>query len=288
MYHAMRWSVMAAIVCLMGTTAAQAQGLPGVATGTVINEVMMDAQGSEALLYGASLGLNPMSPQTLSGTTSMDPTTGSFSFSLNPGSMYLDQSISDRVQGQFNSATGAYDWTAAGVWGGFKWGVNGNIVPIEVDLDGPKWQLRSYEAVYALLSYPPKYIYQNTDLVTIYGPNATTPSLSIKTSTTADPFGAGLGSSIGTDTYDPKTGTFQYNDLFKGARGSPFQRTLFSESTTGSSPVTGGAGTYTTSIASVPEPSSWVMGLLGAAVTAGYIFWRRRSAGARVPAVAST
>jgi len=58
------------------------------------------------------------------------------------------------------------------------------------------------------------------------------------------------------------------------------------EATTGITPITGGFGTYTTMISSVPEPSSWVMGVLGGLGLLGFTWWMRKAAGAGVSAVA--
>jgi hypothetical protein len=254
----------------------------GVPTGTVLSEVMMDLQSTEAQLDAAMLGVSPSSPQSLSGATSMDPSTGSFSFTLNPGSTYLGQSISDSVQGQFNSATGSYNYTATGASAlGFKWSETGSIIPVAIDLGvgEPEWQLKSYGAVYTLLSYPPKYIYGQTDQVIILGPGLTSPALSLRSSSLFDPMGNNLGISIGTDQFNPLTGRYQFQDLFQRAPKAPYRLLSFGDTTTGTTPITGGAGTYTTTISSVPEPSSWVMGLV-------YAWWTRKAAGARVPTVA--
>jgi hypothetical protein len=276
---------MAALVCLVGPTAVQAQGLPGIPTGTVLVEVMMDAQGTEAQLYGAMLGVSPSRPQSLSGTTSIDLATGSFSFSLNPGSTYLGQPISDSVQGQFNPATGSYDLTGTGAWAsGVQWTANGSITPGVIDLGEPKWQLKSSGVVLTLPSVPPKPIYGQTDTVTILGPTPTSPALSLRQSSLLDPRGNGLGISFGTDQFDPVTGRWQFQDLFLPDLSSP-KLTPFQEITSGTTPVTGGPGTYTTTISSVPEPSSWVMGLLGILGMLGYTWWTRQAAGARVPTV---
>ncbi len=110
MSKTLRLCAIAAFIFLARSTAIQAQGLPDVPAGTVLSEVMMDVQGSEAQLYGAMLGVNPSMPQTLDGTSSTDPSTGSFSFSLNPGSTYLGESITDSITGHFNSTTDSYDW----------------------------------------------------------------------------------------------------------------------------------------------------------------------------------
>jgi hypothetical protein len=222
---------------------------------------MMDAQGSEALLYGSLLG-SSSTPQTMSGTSSTDPTSGSFSFSLNPGSTYLGQSITDSVQGQFNSMTNSYDWSAMGSSGlGVSWLAQGNLMPIEIDPAGPKWKITSFEKVFTLLSNPPKFIYKATDTITIFGGADGKPALSIKDSKFNDPFGGPFGGAGGFDIYDPKTGMFEFQDLFKPNGG--IRPLAFQETSSGTTPFAGGAGTYTTTINSVPEPSSLLMALIG-------------------------
>ena len=113
MCNLMRRSAMAAVVCLASASAGRAQGLPDFPTGTVLTEVMMDVQSTEAQLYGTLLG-SSLSPQTLSGTSTTDVAAASFTFSLSPGSTYLGQAISDSVTGQYNTTDGSYDWIATG------------------------------------------------------------------------------------------------------------------------------------------------------------------------------
>jgi hypothetical protein len=211
----------------------------------------------------------------LSGTTSLDPPAATFSFSLNPGSTYLGQAISDSVQGQFDPGTGSYDWTDTGSSGlGFKWSASGTITPLLVDLGKPKWELKSFGKVYTLLSNPPKYIYGQTDKVTLVGPTPTSPAVSIRQTSLADPGGNGLGISIGTDTYDPKTGRWQYEDDFVPEKVPPGPR-RFNANSTGITPIAGGAGTYTLTLSPAPEPSTWITCLVGALSLVGYAQCRR-------------
>jgi PEP-CTERM motif len=274
MSNTLRRYAIAAVVCLASATAVQAQGLPDVPTGTVLSEVMMDAQGSEAMLYGSLLG-SSMSTQMLSGTSSTDISAGSFSFSLNAGSTYLGQSISDSVQGQYNAMDGSYDWTSTGSSGlGVQWMANGVLMPVENNPMGPQWQILSYEQVYTLLSFPPKYIYQGLDTITIIGGANGKPAISIKNSNVKNPGGGAMGGSIGTDTYDPVTGMYRFRDLFTPVPLSGLQPLSFQEDTSGITPFAGGSGTYTTSISSVPEPSSLLMALIGMGTVLGVVAWR--------------
>ncbi len=278
MCDAMRRYVMAVMLCLVGATAVQAQGLPGVPTGTVLTEVMMDAQGTEAQLYGAMLGVSPSTPQTLSGTTSTDLSGGSFSFRLDLGSTYLGQSISDSVQGQFNPTNGSYDWTGMGSALGVTWTETGSITPFLTNSSGPIWGLNSTGSVRTLLYNP---LFDENDQVNI---NGTSPTYSLCSLSLLDPLGDNVGTSIGRDGFNPLSGLYSFQDLFQPTMTS-VGLNAFSDFTSGMSPAVGGTGTYTTTISSIPEPSSWVMGLLGALGLLGYVWWSRKAAGARVPTV---
>ncbi len=278
-YRAMRYRAMAVVVCLAGTTAARAQGLPNVPTGTVLSEVMMDVQGSEAQLYGTLLG-SSTTPQALSGTSSTDVSGATFSFSLNPGSTYLGQAISDVVQGHFDTTDGSYHWSGAGSSGlGVSWAVTGMITPVAAGgpIIKPNWDLKSYEVTYIRPSVPPKPVYTVTDEVFLSGPGEAVPAVSLKVASSG-----GLKISVGTDTYDPKTGTYIFQDGWKLPPNLPpgLQfASSFQDVTSGVSPLAGGTGTYTTTINSVPEPSTLVLAAFGMA--AGLcVAWRRRRAGA--------
>jgi PEP-CTERM motif len=271
MCNAMRQYMITTVVCLVGATAVQAQGLSGVPTGTVLTEVMMDVQGTEAQLYGAMLGV-PSSPQTLSGTTSTDGSAASFSLSLNPGSTYLGQPISDSVSGAFNPIDGSYDWTGTGSWGGNAWTETGSITPVLLNSSGPTWGLKSTGDVQTLLFNP---FLKELDNGTILGTN---PTFSTWSMSILDRFGNLQGLASGTDSFDPMTGRYTFQTDFEATLGVVL--TPFFEVTSGISPEAGGAGTYTATISALPEPSSWVMGLLGVLGVLGYAWWARKTAGA--------
>ncbi len=278
MSKTLRRYAIAAVVFLARSTAIQAQGLPDVPAGTVLPEVMMDAQGSEAQLYGSMFGSSP-SPQTLDGTSMTDPSTGTFSFSLLPGSTYLGEPITDNITGGFNSTTDSYAWRSMGSFGGQGWEVFGEIKPVQINAN--KWELLSYERVYTLLTVPPKYVYQAADRITIFGGADGKPAFSIKSSQFRNPGGAGLGLSFGRDVYNPLTGTYRFVDDFTPGPTSGLQPLAFQESTTGITPFAGGSGTYTTTIQSVPEPCSLLMALIGMGITLG-VARRWRAPGGRL------
>ncbi len=157
--------VMAAVLCLAAAQAARAQGLPSVPAASVLTEVMMDVQGSEAILYGNLLGVSPTSPQSLSGTSSTDIPNGSFTFSLNPGSTYLGQPISDSVTGQYNTTTGSFDWSATGSWGTtVQWTETGNFVAVEIQGGSIVWTVTSKQQVKTKSGVP---LYSIPDTITI-------------------------------------------------------------------------------------------------------------------------
>jgi hypothetical protein len=270
MFKTMRRLSLIVFLCVAVTSSSQAQGLPGVPTGTVMTEVMMDVQGSEALLYGALLGASPGSSQSISGTTSVDTSSGAFSFSLNPGSSYLGQSISDSVQGQFNPATSSYSWTGSGASGGVNWMVQGNVTPIELDLSGPKWQLEpSVQIIVGSGGLGGSLAL--TDQVTIYGPGQPTPALSSKVSTLSDLAGNIISQTSGLDIYDGTTGTLK--DLTIPTRRYPL--VLFADQITDQTPITGGPGTYTTTVTVAPEQSSLLIGLVSGLGALVYLLWSR-------------
>jgi hypothetical protein len=96
------------------------------------------------------------------------------------------------------------------------------------------------------------------DKVTIYGTGKDKPALSFKTSTLMQN-GVRAGETVGTDTYNAKDNTFDFREIFIPRPGFP--RKSLSYETTGTTPFTGGPGTYMTSI-STPEPSTFLIALL--------------------------
>lgn len=291
MCDAMRWSVMAAVICLVGATAAQAQGLPGVATEVLLTELMIDTQESQAILYGNLLGVNPTSPQSLTGTSSMDLSAASFSLNLDPGSTYLGLPISDSVQCQFNPATGSYDWTASGSSAlGVQWTETGNLIAAEVGQ--AIWTITSTQKVMVKLGDIKRPLYSVPDRVTIYGdPRDKWGAVSVRTSSLDLWDGNTGGTTIGRDRMG-KNGNnqfkslYNFDDIFKPQLIDPNVQPLsFQEVTSGTTPLVGGAGTYITTIGSVPEPSSWVMGTFGFLGLLGFTWWMRRAERAEVSAV---
>jgi hypothetical protein len=259
-------------LCLADATAVHAQGLPGVPAGTVLNEVMMDAQGTEALLYGALLGASPSSPQSLSGTTTTDPSQGSFQFSLNPGSTYLGQSLSDSVQGHFNPGSNNYSWTGGGAIVGGLWTVQGTVTPSETSSMGPAWNL-SMSAQLAINGN--SYLLSGVETLTGTG-SAPSPAVGSGTATLSDLSNPGLGV-MTLNTTGAANGP-EFDTSLSGSFLRPaFDIFFILDSDT--APFAGGPGTYNTTIASAsaPEPSAFVTALLGGLGVFGYARRKRAS-----------
>jgi hypothetical protein len=92
---------------------------------TEVTETMMEVQGAEASLIGRLFGSDPKSP--LSFTSSMDFTNYTFSFSLNPGSTYLGNSITLSGSGSGNATTGVFTWSTTGSLAGTLLGGSGTV-----------------------------------------------------------------------------------------------------------------------------------------------------------------
>jgi hypothetical protein len=278
MWVAMRRYVMAAVACVAGAATVRAQGLPDVPTATVLTEVMMDAQSSEALLYGALLGVSPSSTQDLFGTSLTNVSAASFSFSLDPGSTYVGRPISDSVQGHFDPATGSYLWSASGSWNDpVLWSISGAIIPKELDPLKPTWQLDSVELV-EIRGLPKIGNLDIPDKVTLFSTGKPGLTISAKRSNVQNPVGNPLGVTFGSDTWDAVRQAYIFQDRFTPEFQGQFAP--FKTGTMGTSPFVGGPGTYTTTISSVPEPSSRVLGLLGALGLLGSGWRTRKPAGA--------
>ncbi len=211
-----------------------------------------------------------------------DLATASFSFSLNPGSTYMGQSITDSVTGQYNLSDGSYDYTSTGASAlGVSWNVTGSIVVAEVDLinGNVTWTLTSTEVDHVLTSFPGKPVYRVSDTVTVFGMIGG-PFFSLKTSNSLNGRNRKIGLSFSADTYNPLTGElkFEENDLWKPFRRHPphIVELASLDVTSGTNPSAGGPGTYTTTISSIPEPSSLIMAVIGMGTALG-IAWRRRS-----------
>jgi hypothetical protein len=96
-------------------------------------------------------------------------------------------------------------------------------------------------------------------------------ALSSRTSTLSDLAGNILYQSSGLDVYDGTTGKITDLNIPK----PKYPLVLFADETTDQMPITGGAGTYTTTITNTPEPSSFLIGAVSGLAVLIYVFWER-------------
>jgi hypothetical protein len=115
----------------------------GLLPGEANTEVMMNAEGSEAMFIGRYFGGNASSP--LSFTSTQDVANQTFSFALSPGSTYLGQAASLTASGYYDAMKGEWVVTTNGSIGGTYWSgassmtINGDPFRFPVGL-GPQWR----------------------------------------------------------------------------------------------------------------------------------------------------
>jgi hypothetical protein len=115
----------------------------GLLPGEANTEVMMNAEGSEAMFIGRYFGGDASSP--LSFTSTQDVANQTFSFALSPGSTYLGQAASLTASGYYDATKGEWVVTTNGSIGGTYWSgassmtINGDPFRFPVGL-GPQWR----------------------------------------------------------------------------------------------------------------------------------------------------
>lgn len=95
--------------------------------GQVAMEIMMHSQGEDAAFIAAEIGVDPNSALTYS--TNVDPAGQTFTFSLKPGTTYQGRSLSLNASGQLNPSTQSWNVVSTGAYGGTQWTVTSNLVP---------------------------------------------------------------------------------------------------------------------------------------------------------------
>jgi hypothetical protein len=229
-------------------------------------EVLMHAQAADASLIARMFGTDPLSP--LSFITTVDPLGRSFSYATTTGAMYLGQPISLSGSGTLGGATNTWAWTSNATVGATSWSATGtaNIV-------GDPTLALDWQAI-IIPPLPPPLAFDLSGGVRLIraGP------LGLSRGTLTLTFGTvPIGSVVVTDFYNPFTRRwrvlsvgFQVASVPSDPRGNfrPFR--IESD---GQSPGTGGAGSFTTTISAVPEPST--AALVGVGVVA-VVGWRRR------------
>ena len=87
----------------------------------------MHAQGEDAGFIAGRIGVDPSSP--LSYSTYVDPSGQNFTFSLKSGATYLGHPITLNASGVLNPSTQTWSVASAGTYGGSRWIVTSSLVP---------------------------------------------------------------------------------------------------------------------------------------------------------------
>jgi hypothetical protein len=211
---------------------------------------MMDAEGANATLLGRLFG--PDNGTVLSFTYSVDNVNETFSYSSMPGSTYLGQPFSLSASGDFNSTSGLWEMSASGALGSTSLNGTGSGSVT----DPPPIPTGTYSWLWGLLDYHASVSYS-----AVFSSVESTAS-------------AGL-SIAGTDV-----ATFSGTDLQKFGQGWTWTAGQiqiggfnFDILSAGNDP----AGTFTTQITTVPEPTALNLISIGALSLLGNK-WRRRTA----------
>ena len=215
----------------------------------IMTEALISSEGGDAALLERIFGPDPSSP--LNFTSFVDPASFTFSFLLNQGSTYLGQQITESAHGSFDPNTGVLTATTTGTVG-----VNSfSITEVETlrntvsGMDGSGDQIFSMNGV-------------ETERRRVTHIRWDKDGHSLESGHFVDEHGHRIPGSDFEDEPDQRSP--EESDWDWGTRhGREGVRSL------GSSPITGGAGTFTTTIsAPAPEPSSLLFlgsGILGIA-----------------------
>jgi hypothetical protein len=216
------------------------------ALGVQATESMMNSQGLILTLAVRDLGIDPS--VTLPFISAVDPVTGAFSYTLQPGLTYLGQSAALQVSGSFDASSQSWLWTSSGHIGSTNIGGNGSTTfsgdPMSFDIFIP---LNLDETIVSNVTYD----------------NTATRTASTGTITVQDAL-TGIVKSSGTHTDSliitgPDAGKWRWDTgLITGKNGS------FVLDSAGFSPFPGGgAGTFAVNVTAVPEPRPMVLALGG-------------------------
>ena len=240
----------------------QSRGLAGEIQAT---EVMMESQGLQAILLGQYLG--PDSASTLSFTSQVDSQGSSFQYSAASGSTYLGMALSWDTTGTFDSSTGLWAWTTTS-----------SVGSLNLDLTGGGGPFAGGDPPYfgdldiLLDIHLPKTVVSDVT----YAQTATR-TVSEGTITVKDDLGNVLSSGKHTDQLilqGPNAGMWMWDTgLLTGALG----KGDFQVIANGLAPQPGGgAGAFTLTIASVPEPSTLTLAGIAGVVGLGIAVAKRR------------
>jgi hypothetical protein len=231
-----------ALLCL-GSVAASAS--PILTTPRLITELMAhDASANSsmmALFFGADFGaLVPF-------TSHVDPANLSYSFSSQPGSTYLGQSVTVSGSGVFDSNTGVLTTTSSGMLGSTLW-TTGGTLSVSRGVAG-----YTFTGVENFISVPGG-ILPPTRCVTFTftGAQLNDDGTSVAVATWMNECNNTSGTATQADTFEV-SGHYLVITLLSGEVHS------IDLTDEGDSPEEGGDGDYTISFASVPEPDSLLL-----------------------------
>lgn len=237
----------------------QADTIP---TDQLLPELMIEDVAHNALMLGDLFGPDSSSP--LSFTTDVNTSTLTYSYSLNLGSTYLGQSMTLSGSGTFNTAMETLYLTSSGVLGTTSWNTSGTEV-VNTTVPG------EFTVNENLASAGKKERDAHCDDVNF---NLVTGTSSCENGYLTDKNGRMIKRSNFTSASDhlaplPDPSYYYMTQYEIGGLG-------YEEFTTGTTPIGGGAGSFTLTIATIPEPSSFGLATL-AVLMAG--FYRRRRRG---------
>jgi hypothetical protein len=206
----------------------------------ILTEEMIEYQGDAAGFLGIAFGPDGGSPLQYTSNVNIDG--GSFFYSLNAGQSYLGLPLSLTGSGTFDPMSNMMILSASGQYGSQPFLISGSD-HLTFNADGSVSRSAGFDFL--------------VDKVKLYDRHETTTYNTDGTSSSEGWFTNKDGDKIkgtdftGTDKWDPK-GQSAYNEA--GMDGL-----LFYINSSGFSPPDGGNGSFTTTIAPVPEPASLVL-----------------------------